>query len=83
MTHESLGPTAGGAAEGAPGDLLSGSISHKDNAPHVANQARPNGNGADPIERHVDKRELEILKVAEASEREGLERIAKIYAGAA
>src|SRR5262249_23945032 len=48
MTHESLGPTAGGAAEGAQGDLLSGSISHKDNAPHVANQARPNGNGADP-----------------------------------
>ncbi len=33
------------------------------------------------IERHIDKRELEILKIAEASEREGLERIAKIYAG--
>jgi hypothetical protein len=36
----------------------------------------------DRIERHVNKRELEILKVAETSEREGLERIAKIYAGA-
>src|SRR5262249_40452542 len=33
------------------------------------------------IELYVDQRELKILKIAEACEREGLERIAKIFAG--
>jgi hypothetical protein len=35
------------------------------------------------IERHVDKKQLEILKVAEKSERDFLKSIAKIHAGAA
>jgi hypothetical protein len=35
------------------------------------------------IERHVDKKQLEILKVAEESERAFLRSVAKLHAGAA
>ena len=41
-----LSPASAATEARARGDQLSGSISHKDNAAHVANQARPNG--ADP-----------------------------------
>jgi hypothetical protein len=45
--QNNLSPASVATEALARGDLLEGGIAHKDNATRTANQARPNGNGAE------------------------------------